>query len=161
MAIEATAGDGQMRGSARVVAVEGDWLWLEQEPQSACHGCAARAGCGVSAVSAKLGYRADRLRLRNTIEAEVGERLVLGIETAQVLQASLRVYALPLVGLVAGAIAGLALGGETASMVVGLIGFGAGIARVWWLMRPDGGQEQLQPVILGRLPAEPEASCPS
>ena len=159
MRTAATTGDGLMQGTARVVATEGDQLWLEPEPQSACSGCAVRAGCGVSVFSAVFGRNPARLQLPNAIAAEVGERLLIGISPAQLLKASSLLYLLPIAGLVGGAVAGLALGGEVAAMVAGVAGLGVGFAAVRWQSGAPGRQGRLQPVILGRLPTEPEVAC--
>ena len=62
---------------ATVVAVDGDFVLLEVERGGGCGACALKGSCGVSALSSAFGHRAVELRLRNTLGACAGEKVLL------------------------------------------------------------------------------------
>ena len=141
--------------SGRVVAVEGDFAWIESERTSVCGSCAVRKGCGTSAIARVLGQRRTRLRVVNCINARVGDEVVVGISESGLVRGSLAVYAAPLAGLFAGALAGhfagrqmLATGSDLVAVAGALAGF---IAALFWLKRFSRKTEKdaaWQPVVL-------------
>jgi sigma-E factor negative regulatory protein RseC len=136
--------------SGRVVAVEGDFAWIESERKSTCGGCAVRKGCGTSAIAKVLGQRRTRLRVVNRIHAGVGDDVVVGISESGLVRGSLAVYAAPLAGLFAGALAGnlLASNSELVTVAAALAGF---VAALLWLKRFSRATEKdaaFQPVVL-------------
>ena len=141
--------------SGKVVAVQGDFVWVESERTSACGSCAVRKGCGTSAIAKMFGQRRMRLRVLNRINARVGDTVVVGISESGLLRGSLAVYAIPLVGLFAGALAGhftgqqlLASGSELLAIGGALAGF---LAALFWLRhfsRTTAKDVAYQPVVL-------------
>ena len=141
--------------SGRVVAVQGDFAWVESERTSACGSCAVRKGCGTSAIAKVFGQRRMRLRVLNRIDARVGDTVVVGISESGLLRGSLAVYAAPLVGLFAGALAGhfagkqlLASGSELLAIGGALAGF---FTALFWLRRFSRNTAKdvvYQPVVL-------------
>jgi sigma-E factor negative regulatory protein RseC len=141
--------------SGRVVAVQGDFAWVESERTSACGGCAVRKGCGTSAIARVFGQQRVRLRVLNRIDAQVGDTVVVGISESGLVRGSLAVYAVPLAGLFAGALAGhfagnqlLASGSDLMAAGGALAGF---LAALFWLRRFSRTREQdvaWQPVVL-------------
>jgi sigma-E factor negative regulatory protein RseC len=141
--------------SGRVVAVKGDFAWIESERRSACSGCAVRKGCGTSAIAKLFGQRRVQLQVLNRIHAHVGDTVVVGISESGLLRGSLAVYATPLVGLFAGALAGhfagqqlLASGSELLAIGGALAGF---LAALFWLRRfsrATAKDAAWQPVVL-------------
>ncbi|MGM0594512.1 MAG: SoxR reducing system RseC family protein [Pseudomonadota bacterium] len=91
--------------SAHVVALEGEFAWVETERQSSCSSCATK-GCGTGALSKVLGARRQRLRVANPVGAKTGDTVVLGIREEALLQGSLMVYILPLILMLAGGLLG-------------------------------------------------------
>jgi sigma-E factor negative regulatory protein RseC len=145
----------------RVVAVEADAVWVEARRQSACGRCGVRSGCGHGLLDEFARGPTVHLRLRaEEVPAGLreGEMVRVGIEEHALLAASVRVYALPLVGFLAGAAAGeLLVGGDLAAgvgaasgLVVGLLLAGTG--------REGSGIEA--PRVLGRLGAAPRDEAP-
>lgn len=88
----------------RVVAVEGQAVWVQTIRQSACQSCSARQGCGQRVLASISGGKANQVLVENTLGARLGDEVTLAIAESALLGASLWVYALPLVLLVAGAV---------------------------------------------------------
>jgi len=86
---------------ARVIAVENDQLLLEAETRAACNACAARQGCGTSVLSKWVGRKFTRFQVPNTVNARVGDEVVVGLAEEAMLTGSLLVYLLPLLAMIA------------------------------------------------------------
>ena len=86
---------------ARVIAVERDQLLLEAETSSACSACAARQGCGTSVLSKWVGRKFTRFQAPNTVNAQVGDEVIVGLAEDAMLKGSLLVYLLPLLAMIA------------------------------------------------------------
>ncbi|MBF0401461.1 MAG: SoxR reducing system RseC family protein [Magnetococcales bacterium] len=89
-----------LREEGVVVAVEGDYALVVSQRKSGCGSCQGEASC--STLSGGLGNKAARIRARNPLHAEVGERVVLEMTEAHLLRASFLVYGLPVIALVLG-----------------------------------------------------------
>ncbi len=144
--------------SGCIVELEGDYAWVETARRSSCSSCSAKGGgCGTGALSEVLGARSQRLRVRNELHAENGERVLLGIEESALLRGSLAVYIVPLLALMGGALLGEALasgvGGEWPALLGAGLGMGLALA---WLRRFNhraGANPRYQPRMLRRLGA--------
>ena len=141
--------------SGQVVEVQGEFAWIESERTSTCGGCAVRKGCGTSAIAKVLGQRRVRLRVLNRINASVGDDVVIGIAESGLVRGSLAVYAAPLLGLFAGALAGQLLGTQVFGMSSDWLAIGGAIsgfvAALIWLKRFSRRTEKdtaYQPVVL-------------
>jgi sigma-E factor negative regulatory protein RseC len=141
--------------SGRVVAVEGDFAWIESERRSACSGCVVRKGCGTSAIAKLFGQRRVQLQVLNRIHARVGDTVVVGISESGLLRGSLAVYATPLVGLFAGALAGHFAGKQLVASGSELLAIGGALAgfftALFWLRRFSRATAKdvaYQPVVL-------------
>ena len=141
--------------SGQVVAVQGEFAWIESERTTTCGSCAVRKGCGTSAIAKVLGQRRVRLRVLNRINASVGDDVVIGIAESGLVRGSLAVYAVPLIGLFAGALAGQLLGRQvfdTQSDLLAIFGAISGfVAALIWLKRFSRNTEKdaaYQPVVL-------------
>lgn len=91
--------------TARVVAVENDQLLLEAQTKSSCGDCSVRQGCGTSVLSNWVGRRFTRFRAANTVDARVGDEVVVGLAEAAMLKGSVFVYLLPLLAMITSAVA--------------------------------------------------------
>ena len=141
--------------SGQVVDIQGEFAWIESERTTTCGSCAVRKGCGTSAIAKVLGQRRVRLRVLNRINASVGDNVVIGVSESGLVRGSLAVYAVPLLGLFAGALAGQLLGNQVFGMpsdlpaITGAIsGF---VAALIWLKRFSRHTEKdtaYQPVVL-------------
>ena len=141
--------------SGQVVEVQGEFAWIESERTTTCGSCAVRKGCGTSAIAKVLGQRRVRLRVLNRINASVGDNVVIGITESGLVRGSLAVYAAPLLGLFAGALAGQLLGKQLFGMQSDLLAIAGAIsgfiAALIWLKRFSRSTEKdtaYQPVVL-------------
>lgn len=98
----------------------------------ACDACEAKGACHA------LGGGAKSLvvDVENTLGAEVGDLVVLGMPEVSVVKASTAVYLVPAVGLIGGAFAGWRFGGmegDGVALLGALAGLllGFGLARLW------------------------------
>lgn len=73
--------------------------------QAACSACEAGKGCGAGVFGKLLRRRPVRMQLDNTIDAECGQAVMVGLPESLFLRLVLRFYLLPLLaGLVGGVI---------------------------------------------------------
>lgn len=132
----------------RVVAVQGNQVWVQTIQASSCERCSARAGCGQRVLVAVSGGRANQVLVDNPVAAVVGDEVVLGIDDRLLLKASLAVYGMPLAGmLVATVFAYKGLGaGELVTVLSAVAGIAAGfcLARGW----QNGRGHRFQPTLL-------------
>ncbi|OOZ35783.1 SoxR reducing system RseC family protein, partial [Solemya elarraichensis gill symbiont] len=111
------------------------------------------SGCGTSIVASLFPGRYQQLQLPNTINAVVGDRVVLSIAEEAVVSGSLRLYLFPLLGLIGGAMllnavaAQLSLPQELFQVIGGLFGMGLVLFLVSRMRR----QEALGEIQLRRL----------
>ncbi len=86
--------------TARVIAIEDNQLLLEAETRAACNACAARQGCGTSVLSKWVGRKFTRFQAPNTVNARVGDEVVVGLAEDAMLKGSVVVYLLPLLAMI-------------------------------------------------------------
>jgi sigma-E factor negative regulatory protein RseC len=91
--------------SALVVDCEQDFAIVETQVKAACGSCNSASGCSTSVLSGLFKRRHNRLRVRNSIRAVPGQRVVIGLQERALVSASLMAYLMPLLFLILGAIA--------------------------------------------------------
>jgi sigma-E factor negative regulatory protein RseC len=69
---------------------------LEIERRTACGICGQTRGCGNATWGKMLGHQQGVLTAKNTVDAKVGDRVVVGIEEKVFLNATFLLYVLPL-----------------------------------------------------------------
>tara|TARA_Y100001935_G_C17251798_1_gene481407 strand:+ start:745 stop:1230 length:486 start_codon:yes stop_codon:yes gene_type:complete len=100
--------------SAKVVEVIEDFLLIVTDEKIGCNSCKVEAGCGTSLIGKFFSKRSDRklkLPIGNlkSIPA-VGSEIVIGIDESFLRFSSFILYAVPLVGLLLGALFGAFIG---------------------------------------------------
>lgn len=137
-----------VEGLARVVAVDGQRVWLQADQPAACGSCATHTVCSGSHTPSQGSWQVMQPEdgLDGTPLA-AGDTVRVGVDRNALAHASLLAYALPLLTMLLAAVASQDAGNAVAvaAAVVGLLG-GAAVARV--LARR--WREALQPVLLGR-----------
>jgi sigma-E factor negative regulatory protein RseC len=117
-----------MEASGTVVAVEGEWVWVETESRSACSHC-GRGSCSTSLIAKWAGARPHRLRLLNRLQLRPGQQVVLGIPDQVLVAASLRAYLSPLFAMLGAAALAAMLGlGDPVQALAALAGLVGGLA---------------------------------
>lgn len=104
----------------RVVSAGNGIAWVEPTEQSGCGGCQARSACGVGGLSKVLRIGRAPIPV-DCGETHPGEELVVSLDEADLLKASLLAYLLPALLAIVGA-ALLADYGDLASVIAMLVG---------------------------------------
>ncbi len=137
-----------------VAELKGRHAWVETERRSSCGSCSAK-GCGTGVLAKVVGARRQRVRVENTIGAEAGDTIVLGLREDALLRGSLAVYIVPLLAMLAAAFFGEALApqwgatdSEAWAATAGLLGFGGGLLWLRGFGRRAASQERYQAVAV-------------
>lgn len=112
-----------------VERVEGNYIWVSPASGGgACGSCNASGNCSTSFLVTLLqGKTINTIRVDNTINAKINDTVVLGIHPQGLLLASALLYLLPILSLFVFSILGYQLFSEVISIIMGLIGFIAGL----------------------------------
>jgi len=87
-----------------VTAVSASRAWVKTTRMSACSHCTSKDSCTTQ------GGQEALVEAENPVQAKVGDRILVSIETAALLKASFLIYVFPILCLIAGAIFGQAAG---------------------------------------------------
>jgi sigma-E factor negative regulatory protein RseC len=117
----------------RVVALEDHWAWVETRQNTACGACSAKAGCGQGVLNSLFSGKRHYIRvdIRSLNQAvHLHDQVELAIAENVMLKGSFWVYVLPLLMMIAGAVAAqqmwpvsgdmVAIGGALAGFLTGL-----------------------------------------
>ena len=85
--------------TAQVIEIKGGSLVLQAFRQSACGSCAANKGCGTSVLSKVVGQKFSRFQAENSINANVGDTVIVGIPEDALLKGSMVMYVIPILGM--------------------------------------------------------------
>ncbi|RUO55815.1 SoxR reducing system RseC family protein [Pseudidiomarina homiensis] len=129
-----------IREVAVVQAIENDHLEVSTELQTGCGGCAQQSTCGAGIISKAFSDRRATFRVaRPDGQFTVGETVELLMPEQALTQASLIIYGVPILTLLAVAIMTQGLLGlsEGVSIVTALVGFAASFVALkrWYQMR--------------------------
>ena len=94
---------------ARVVSRDGRRVEVELQRGSACSHCELSEGCGTGAIGRLLGHRRRSLVIETDTACKPGDEVLLSLPEAALVRASLMLYGLPLLGLLAGGSLAIAL----------------------------------------------------
>lgn len=142
--------------TGKVVALKGDRVWVQTIRTSACQSCAARNGCGQKVLAAASGGRANQILVANSVDARVGDEVTIGIDEQALLGASLLVYALPLVLMVAASVVGHQVSGgrDGAAMLAAVAGLALGFFAGRKLQRAGGRDYEPHLIRVNRIASE-------
>ena len=84
---------------AQVIEVKGNELILQAQTQSACGSCSANKGCGTSLLAKVVGRKFTHFQAENSVNAVVGDTVIVGIPEDALLKGSLVMYVLPIAGM--------------------------------------------------------------
>ncbi|MEW5756946.1 MAG: SoxR reducing system RseC family protein [Pseudomonadota bacterium] len=138
--------------TARVVAIEGEFAWVETERKSTCQSCAANKGCGTAVLSQTVGKRLARMKALNEAKARVGARVLVGIDEQALVRGSLAVYGVPLACMLGAAIVmDLLVGAELAVILGGMLGLAGGFFWLRYFAERISKNANYQAVILREI----------
>ncbi len=86
-----------------VIRTDSKNAWIKTVKTNACKSCSARGACHTMG-----GGKEMEVEALNTAGARIGDRVVIGFETAPLLKVSFLLYVLPILALMAGAAVGQA-----------------------------------------------------
>lgn len=145
--------------NATVIQRQGEDALLEVPRQSSCGSCSSK-GCGTGSLAKVFSQRPITMWVNNSIGAEVGEQVVIGISEQALVQGSVLTYILPLITLLLGGLTGDAIAGQTGAggnelfTVIGAIaGFALGLLSLKVFNQGVLDQGRFKPVILRRTTA--------
>lgn len=146
--------------TALVVKKENDLVWVEVERQSACGQCSVNKGCGTGVLSRVTGKKITNIRAVNPVNADVGDKVVVGLSEAGLLKSAVITYLFPILLMLAGAVvarlfvARLPAVNEELVIILGAI---AGFMVSLWILRifarNIANNALYQPVVLRKLHA--------
>ena len=136
---------------ATIIALENDFAWVEGERQSSCGSCAASKGCGTATLQKVMGNKRTRLKAINQAGAQIGDKVVIGLQEQALLKGSLYAYILPLFMLLAGALLfELVFVSEGMTILGGLGGLMLGFVILQRVSRRVANDASFQAVVLRR-----------
>ncbi len=115
---------------ATVTGVRASALEVETVSRSTCGSCSARGGCGQSLLARVFGQSINANRLwiplqeRLTPEPRVGDRVTLNMREQDLLRATVLLYLVPTLFIVAGAVSAHVLAGTDWAAITGAVGGG-------------------------------------
>jgi len=139
---------------ATVIALEGKEALLQTQRKSACQSCSVKAGCGTSVLSKVVGQRSRQIRIENSLNAQLGDTVLLGVNEQALVQGSLLIYALPLVVMLLLAVLaewwaqGQGYNSELLAIVAALLGFVISLLAVRFFVSRNKLKQCLQPEML-------------
>jgi len=139
---------------ATVVAVEGEHVLLQTQRRSACQSCSVKQGCGTSVLAKVVGRRSSQILVKNSLNASIGDEVVIGINDQALVKGSLLIYALPLVLLLVGALMGelwarvVGFNIELMSIVSGTAGFVLAMILIRFSLSKTKFKNEIQPQLL-------------
>jgi sigma-E factor negative regulatory protein RseC len=142
---------------AQVVEIKGDMLLLQAQTQSACGSCAASKGCGTSVLSKVVGRKFTRFQAENTINAEVGDTVVVGIAEDALLKGSLVMYVIPIMAMMILALMAdyllVATIGQRDLFIAltAIMGLAVGSLLSKWYFQSRSSFHQFTPVVLRKI----------
>ena len=140
--------------TTRVIAIENNQLLLEAETRAACNACAAKQGCGTSVLSKWIGRKFTRFQVPNTVNARVGDQVVVGLAEEAMLKGSVFVYLLPLLAMIGSALLADGLISTDAAsrdllvVVSAVAGFVVMLFISRWFLSTSTNRSRLTPVVL-------------
>jgi len=138
---------------AVIIRLEGDDALVESTQGGGCGSCDSENGCGSGKLSQLFCSEPRRFRVRNEANAQVGTLVQVNLPEGVLLQSALLMYILPLVLLMAGALAGAqwaqdATNADVSAAIGGLAGLICGFVLVKVLSLRRRLSSVARPVIL-------------
>jgi sigma-E factor negative regulatory protein RseC len=130
---------------AIVLKTEGDLAWVEARESGSCGSCGS-GGCSTRRLADLFGRRERAFPVDNVLHAGVGERVVIGIPPGALWKSAFRLYGLPLLLMLAGALLGQHVNGDPGA----LIGAVGGLLLAALAQRFRSLSHAFQPVMLRR-----------
>ena len=141
--------------SGRVIAVNGDEVWIETIRTSSCSACSARSGCGQGLLAKVKDGTRSHIQLRTDLQLAVDDEVILGLPEQAFIRSSFLAYGLPMLMLIAAVlIADMAFSlAEPWIILSALLGLAGGFVVVRLISQMSVARADFQPVIIRSIPA--------
>jgi len=139
---------------ASVVAIDGEFAEVLPTGQSACKSCSSNSGCSTNAFAFFSFGKKSNMRVVNTLNAQAGDEVLIGIPSGTLLMSTALAYGIPLLVLLLAAFLGqvvfayAGLNAEVGSIIFGGLGFLLGFVLSSRLAKIASLFKRYQPVIL-------------
>lgn len=136
--------------SGRVVAVDGNQVWIETVRKSSCSGCSARSGCGQGLLSKIKGETRNHICMHTELKLQVGDEVILGLPEQAFIRSSFLAYGLPMLALISAVLATDMVFGLSEPWVIlaALLGLATGFGLVKLISTLANHRSDFQPVIV-------------
>jgi len=141
--------------SGRVIAVNGNEVWIETIRTSSCSACSARSGCGQGLLAKVKDGTRSYIQLRTDLQLAVDDEVILGLPEQAFIRSSFLAYGLPMLMLIAAVlIADMAFAlAEPWIILSALLGLAGGFVVVRLISQMSVARADFQPVIIRSIPA--------
>lgn len=114
---------------------------------SSCESCSLKSGCGQSTLTKMSGDHCLELDVANSLDAKEGDEVMIAIPESGLMSASLRVYFIPLVLMLLGAVIGGVIddSNETWAGILSILGLVLGFAWARVFSQKQALNENYQP----------------
>ena len=143
---------------ATVIKCSDEYAVLEAQRQSTCGSCGAKASCGTAVFVKTLGKKSSQIRVNNTLNLQVGDKVLVGLHENALLLGSFVIYLLPLLGLIIFSLLGNWLSqsyfnsdSELFVISFALIGFIVAMLFVKRFNNRAKSDDRFQPILLKKL----------
>ena len=134
--------------------------WVKTTRSGACASCSSREGCGTAGDQKEM-----TVTVKNTINVEKGDHVVIGLETGPLLLLTFFLYVFPIILMIIGALIGNSLAPSFqvnpsfASMISGFFFFGIAFYIIRKKNTSLSKKEEYKPFLVRKKPQAIPASC--
>jgi len=122
---------------AKVLKIENNMMWIDTSPQSACQSCQQRNQCSATTFENAFISQRKPLQLFNSISAQTGDWIVIGINETTLLKSTALLYLLPIISMVIFSVIGNLIELNEISIILSsLVGLGIGGVISRWFLAP-------------------------
>jgi sigma-E factor negative regulatory protein RseC len=129
--------------NAIVLKTEDGKAWVEARESGTCGSCGS-GGCSTRRLADLFGRRDREYPVDNVLNVNSGDQVVIGIPAGALWKSAFRLYGLPLLLMIAGAMAGQHFGGDLGAMLFAA----AGLLLAFILQKTWRLSRLWQPVML-------------
>ena len=140
-----------LKESGLVTQIEGDLAWVNTANKLSCSSCKVESTCGNGILEKYLAGKVFISKIKNELDAKVGDQVEIAIPVSSVTRASLIVYCLPLLGLLIGAFIGdYWFSSESGAIVTSIFGLITGLTVTHFYNRKIADNEYYVPKMVSK-----------
>lgn len=136
----------------KVVAVEGNQIWVETQVKTTCTSCKASESCPTSTIAKAFSPKPEHILITAPSPLVVGQQVKIGISEKALLYASLMVYIIPLVAMMLSAAGTMMIFPNIHELLALAVSSLAALAGFWWASaysKRPANRHRFTPIFLG------------